>query len=176
MPVPDLFKIRVGTAADAGELAEFAARTFTETFGVDNRPEDLRAHLASSFGIVQQTEELRDPTAVTLLAYREATLMAFAQVRPKFPPPCVVLDRPIELRRFYVDRSAHGKGLAQLLMSAVHESARRLGGQQLWLGVWERNPRAIAFYKKVGFTDRGSTHFFVGADRQTDRVLVLPLP
>jgi diamine N-acetyltransferase len=175
MQVPDAFQVRVGVVADAAALAEFAARTFAEAFGADNRAEDLHAHLASSFGIAQQTQELLNPDEITLLAFQGEMLRAFSQVRPKAPPSCVVLDRPVELHRFYVDRPAHGTGLAQQLMNAVHETARKFGGQNLWLGVWERNPRAIAFYKKVGFTDRGSTHFFVGPDRQTDRVMVSPV-
>jgi ribosomal protein S18 acetylase RimI-like enzyme len=65
--------------------------------------------------------------------------------------------------------------VAQRLMLAVHTAARAFKGQNLWLGVWERNPRAIAFYQKVGFVDRGCHDFFVGSDRQTDRVLVAPV-
>src|SRR5450631_2668535 len=171
----DLFHIRVGVPADASELAAFAARTFAETFGSDNRPEDLRAHLASSFGTAQQTREILDPAGVTLLAHQGHILIAFAQIRRKSPPPCVILEHPIELHRFYVDRPGHGKGVAQRLMHAALEAASTFDGQHLWLGVWERNPRAIAFYKKMGFTDRGSADFFVGPDRQTDRVLVAPL-
>ena len=45
----------------------------------------------------------------------------------------------------------------------------------MWLGVWERNPRAIAFYLKAGFVQVGSHVFMVGSDRQTDWVLVSPL-
>ena len=48
--------------------------------------------------------------------------------------------------------------------------------QALWLSVWELNPRAQAFYRKMGFADVGSTVFFVGPDRQTDRVMARPLP
>jgi ribosomal protein S18 acetylase RimI-like enzyme len=61
-------------------------------------------------------------------------------------------------------------------MSEVHRAAPELGGRQLWLGVWERNARAIAFYKKIGFVDVGSHDFYVGADRQTDRVLLTRIP
>jgi diamine N-acetyltransferase len=167
--------VRVGVETDAAPLAAFAARTFEETFAADNRPEDLRAHLAKAFGVPQQTRELRDPNMTTLLAHTGGMLVAFAQVRRQDPPACVILHRPIELHRFYVDRPAHGTGLAQRLMQVVHDVARRFGGEYLWLGVWERNPRAIAFYNKAGFIDRGSHDFFVGQDRQTDRVLVAPV-
>lgn len=164
--------IRQGVAPDASALAVFAARTFAEAFGSDNRPEDTQAHLAASYGVLQQTKELTDPRVTTLLAHNVETLVAYAQVRYKAPPPCVTDSHPIELHRFYVDRLMHGKGVAQLLMTAVQKAARELGGQHLWLSVWERNPRAIAFYVKAGFADVGSTDFFVGTDCQQDRVLV----
>ena len=167
--------IRRGVVSDAPALAEFAARTFAEAFGADNRPEDMQAHLASSYGVPQQTRELTNPDVITLLAHQGETLVAYAQVRRHGPPPCVTEDEPVELHRFYVDRPAHGSGVAQALMSAAHEAARELGGRHLWLSVWERNPRAIAFYTKVGFVDVGSTDFYVGPDRQTDRVLVAVL-
>jgi GNAT superfamily N-acetyltransferase len=171
----DSVQIRTGVEADAPALAAFAARTFEETFGPHNRPEDLHAHLQKAFGITQQTRELLNPNMVTLLAYDGAMLVAFAQVQRQDPPAGILIERPIELHRFYVDHPAHGKGVAQRLMLAVHTAARAFHARHLWLGVWERNPRAIAFYKKAGFVDRGSHDFLVGTDRQTDRVLVAPV-
>ncbi len=63
-------------------------------------------------------------------------------------------------------------GVAQQLMAEVKLAVKAMSCLNLWLGVWERNPRAIAFYAKCGFVDRGSKVFVVGADRQTDRVMV----
>jgi ribosomal protein S18 acetylase RimI-like enzyme len=167
--------IRRGVLGDAAALAELAARTFTDAFGSDNRPEDLQAHLACAYGVAQQSAELADPNIVTLLADRGGALIGYAQVRRHTVPACVTQDRPIELQRFYLDRSAHGTGVARELMSAVHETARELGGRHLWLGVWERNARAIAFYSKMGFTKVGSHHFHVGTDQQTDDVMVVAI-
>lgn len=169
------FHIRRGVASDAKQLAAFAARVFAETFGADNRPEDMRTHLTSAYGVAQQTRELTDPDLATLLAHHEGALVAYAQVRRGTPPPCVWHQQPIELYRFYVDRPLHGSGLAQMLMATAFDAGRAFGGHHLWLSVWERNPRALAFYKREGFSDVGSTYFFVGPDRQTDRVLVAGL-
>jgi ribosomal protein S18 acetylase RimI-like enzyme len=157
-------------STDAAVLAKFAARTFADAFAADNRPEDLQAHLASSYGVAQQSAELADPDVITLLAYRANELIAYAQVRRRTVPACVTQAHAVELHRFYVDRSAHGGGVAAELMTAVHDAAQALGGRHLWLGVWERNARAIAFYAKAGFTRVGSHDFHVGADRQTDHV------
>ncbi|HEY9382561.1 MAG TPA: GNAT family N-acetyltransferase [Gemmatimonadales bacterium] len=168
-------ELRRGQLADAQILASFAARAFAHTFAAENRPEDLAAHLEASFGLAQQTRELADPRYVTLLVMAGADLAAYAQVRRQTPPPCVTDPAPVELYRFYVDAPRHGQGVAQRLMAAVHAAAAELAGRTLWLSVWERNPRARAFYAKSGFRDVGTADFYVGSDRQTDRILVCPV-
>jgi ribosomal protein S18 acetylase RimI-like enzyme len=171
MSIP-AFHIRGGNTADAEALAAFAARTFTETFGRDNNLEDLAAHLAAAYGIEQQAHELSDPAWSTLLVHADGHLIAYAQLRRGVMPACIVQPDAVELHRFYVDQPWHGRAVAAALMAAVRDAACALGARHLWLGVWERNPRAIAFYRKSGFVDVGSHHFLVGADRQTDRVLI----
>jgi len=168
-------QFRRGLAGDAPALAEFAARTFFETFGADNDPTLMQAHLAEAYGIAQQSAELRDPDVATLLATLDDTLVAYAQVRQGSAPACVMEADAIDLHRFYVDRPAHGLGIAQRMMEEVRVVAREFGARHLWLGVWERNPRAIAFYRKAGFIDVGAHLFDVGGDRQTDRVMIAPL-
>lgn len=168
-------RFRPGRSADAASLAAFAARTFAEAFGPDNRPEHMAAHLAASYSLSQQARELADPAYVTLLAEVGTDLAGFTQLRRGVPPSSVVGPTPIELYRFYVDRPWQGHGLARRLMNAVHAAAAELGGETLWLSVWERNPRAIAFYGKCGFQDVGTADFYVGPDRQTDRILVTPV-
>jgi ribosomal protein S18 acetylase RimI-like enzyme len=168
--------IRHGTIADAPALAAFAARTFMETFEATNNAADMAVYMERTYGVAQQTAELSNPDVTTLVAHRDHALVAYAQVR-RAPPPAVVPDRAaIELHRFYVDRPAHGTGVAQLLMAAVCDAARAIGGRHLWLGVWEHNPRAIAFYRKSGFHDVGSHVFVLGSDRQTDRVMLARVP
>jgi GNAT superfamily N-acetyltransferase len=161
---------------DAAALAAFAARMFREAFGADNRPEDLAAHLTASYGPAQQAAEIADPSVVTLLVEHGDGFMAYAQVRRHPAPPGVTGPDPVELRRFYVAAAWHGRGVAQRLMAAVFDAARSLGGRTLWLSVWERNPRAIAFYTKCGFRDGGAKEFWVGSDRQTDRLMIADLP
>lgn len=168
--------IQRGSVADATELAAFAARTFKETYSADNRPDDMQAHLAAAYGPDQQSAELADPSVATLLARSNGELIAYAQVRQSRPPSCVTHAAPVELYRLYVDRRAHGAGLAGRLMQGVYQAAREFQGRHIWLSVWEQNPRAIAFYKKKGFVDVGSTFFMVGPDKQADRVLVAVVP
>lgn len=169
------FTIRVGTPTDAAALAEFAARTFHETFAADNRPEDLEVYMLSAYGTFQQRSELIDPDITTLLVERDEQLMGYAQIRSGVPPDCVSGEAPIELSRFYVAQPWQGQGVAQTLMHRVISEASQRAGRTLWLGVWERNERAKAFYRKIGFTDIGSHIFTVGTDAQTDLIMTMAL-
>lgn len=164
--------IRLGLQADAAALTALAIRTFRDTYEPYNTPEDMALHIAQAFGAVQQARELVDPDLVTLVVEIGTDLAGYAQLRRKQPPECVVGEKPIELWRFYVDKEWHGQGIAQALMARVCAEAARAGARTLWLGVWERNDRAIAYYRKSGFVDVGAHTFVVGSDVQTDRVMV----
>lgn len=167
--------IRRAIESDATRLAEFATRTFKDTFAAENSPEDMALFLESTFGAEHQVREIADSRWVTLLAELDGALAGYAQVRWETPPACVTGPTPIELYRFYVGKEWHGRGIAQRLMDEVRATATSLGGRTLWLGVWEHNSRARAFYEKVGFRDVGSHDFMLGTDRQTDHILVASL-
>ena len=176
IPATHRVVIRRGVVGDAAGLAAFAARTFAEAFGDATSADDLQAHAAATFQTDLQARELADPTVTTLLALQGARIVAFAQVRQNAAPPtCVTLSNTVELQRFYADRSVRGTGLTSRLMELALDAARKLGGRYAWLGVWERNARAVAFYRKSGFDEIGSTHYVVGSDRQTDRVFLASL-
>jgi diamine N-acetyltransferase len=165
------FAIRRGVAADARALAEFGARTFMEAFAADNTAADMALHLGRTFGAARQAAELADPERAYLVAEATDRLIGYALVADTPPPACVRGTRPIELLRLYVERDWFGTGLAQALIAETEREAMVRGGDTLWLGVWERNPRAIAFYRKCSFVEVGSHVFRLGDDEQTDRVM-----
>jgi diamine N-acetyltransferase len=164
--------IRRGVPADAELLADFGARTFRETFAGDNRPEDMTLYLARSYGVSQQASELANPEITTLLAIVDGQLAGYAQVRANAAPDCVTASEAIELWRFYVAAPWHGRGVAHSLMNSVVTEAQARRAQTLWLAVWERNQRALSFYRKCGFAEVGSQVFILGTDVQNDRVMV----
>ena len=162
--------IRRAVPADADRVSDFARRLFHETFAAHNAPEDMEAYLSSAFTPSQQLAEIEDARSITLLAEQQDALVGYAQLRAGEPPDCVSERSAIELVRFYVDRALHGSGVAQALMTAV-DAAAAGRARTIWLGVWEHNPRAIAFYLKCGFVDVGSHPFQLGRDLQTDRIM-----
>jgi GNAT superfamily N-acetyltransferase len=167
--------IRLATVSDAEVLAELARRTFHDTFAATNDPGDMALYLSRAYGIEQQTRELADRDITTLLVEDSGETIAYAQLRAGDLPECVTGANPIELWRFYVSGEWHGRGVAMPLMDRVKAAARERGAKTLWLGVWERNDRAHAFYVKCGFADAGEHIFLFGTDPQTDLVMVTSL-
>ena len=168
--------IRCATVRDAPVLAEFAARLFEDTFGPDNDPADMRAYLAGAFSTERQAAELADSSRVAFIAENdEGEPIGYALLRRGSRTEGVVSERPAEIQRIYAVRGWHGRGLGSTLMAACVEQARAWGCDVLWLAVWERNPRAIAFYEKSGFSKVGRTTFKLGNDMQFDDVMARSL-
>ena len=168
---PRATSIRPATAKDAQLLAELGERTFRETFDEFNRPEDMAAFLAATYTRERQASELANPQLRYFIGELGHQGVGFALLRRGTTDSAVHGDNPIELARIYVVKAAIGSGMGAALMQTCLVEARRLGHRTLWLGVWEQNERALAFYRRWGFVDVGSHIFHVGSDPQVDRVM-----
>lgn len=166
-----MYTIRKANRSDASSLARLAEKTFRDAFGVANTAGNMDAHCRGSYSEKFQAEEIANPDMVTLLAEHGEELVGFAQLRWSQAPSVVQDSSPGEIQRMYVASNWHGKGVAQALMAACIEKIKAHGSDVVWLGVWERNPRAIAFYRKFGFVERGDHVFLLGHDRQRDIVM-----
>jgi ribosomal protein S18 acetylase RimI-like enzyme len=166
--------IRKADRSDAKRLSEFAEASFRDTFGAANTRHDMDLHCRATYGEAIQAAEISDPDRTTLLCEEDGRLIGFAQLRWAGAPDCVSALAPGEIQRLYVAPDRHGQGVAQELMSACMEAMRARGSDVVWLGVWERNPRAISFYRKSGFVEVGDHVFPVGNDPQRDIVMARP--
>lgn len=164
-------RVRRATFADAMVIADLGARTFRDTFGADNTEADMNEYLASAFGAGIQAEELADPASTFLIAEAGGSAVGYARLRLGTPPVSVGGDAPVEIARFYADAPWIGRGVGAALMHACLDFARQEDCDVVWLDVWERNFRALAFYGKWGFTVVGSQPFLVGSDLQTDLLM-----
>ena len=168
-------QIRLAIRADALPLAVLAEQTFRDTFASDNTAHDMDVHCRASYGEAIQADEIASPELITLVCEADGILIAFAQLRWRHASPPVVATAPGEIQRLYVDRAWHGRGIAQRLMQATLDALVERGCDVVWLGVWERNPTAIAFYTKIGFVAVGAHTFTVGQDPQRDVIMARPL-
>ena len=168
-----MITIRQACVEDAEALAYLAERTFRETFATVDNSADMALYSEQNFGVEIQQQQIVDSNYAMLLAEAEGSLIAFAQVRLHAPKDCITADHPSELHRLYADKAWHGQGLAQKMMAEVLSTVATAGADQLWLGVWENNPRAIAFYRKCGFSAVGEHVFQFGNEAQRDLIMAM---
>ena len=175
MQLPFLVYIRYGTPADAEMLSELGAKTFYDTFANDNTPENIDAYLKASFSPEIQFDELSAFDNIFLIAESESTPIGYAQLIMDSKEESLKGTTSLEIRRIYSSQEYIGKGVGKELMSASIQEAKQRGCDSIWLGVWEKNPRAISFYKQWGFKEVGTHIFHVGDDPQRDVIMELPL-
>lgn len=163
--------IRTATAVDNVLLAEIAAETFYDSFAAQNTPENMAAYLVGSFSPGKQEQELADPVSRFLIAEMGGITVGFAQLKTGEAPAAVPGQKTIEIVRFYARKPWIGRGVGAALMQACLNEAIAAGSDVIWLGVWEENPRALAFYKTWGFNEVGKAVFQLGDDPQRDLLM-----
>jgi GNAT superfamily N-acetyltransferase len=166
-------KIRYATIEDAEMLADLSWRTFHDAFAdhPKNAPDDLKAYMNSAFNREQLTRELDNEKAIFLVAEIGGELAGYAKLLLDTIEPGVTAERPIELCRLYSEQKFLGKGVGAALMQRCLDDAKRRERDVMWLGVWEYNPRAQAFYRKWKFEPCGSHVFQLGSDPQIDLLM-----
>lgn len=168
--------IRRARFDDGEALAALAERTFRDAFAADNSASDIEAYVREAFSREAIERELTMEGSVFLLASdADGSLMGYGKLRRQMPEASVGGDKPVEIERLYVDQRAIGLGLGAALMRALLEEAASRGFETVWLGVWERNERAIRFYQQWGFEVVGTHIFRLGLDDQTDLVMARSL-
>lgn len=169
------FSIRYAVSTDNILLAEMGAQTFADSFAMDNTPENINAYLAASFSPEIQARELADAASKFLIIEQNGMAVGYAQLSFGHAPASVPSQKPMEIVRIYARKEWIGKGVGARLMTVCLCEAEAAGCDAVWLGVWEHNPRAIAFYRKWGFEQVGTQTFQLGDDLQTDWVMARPL-
>lgn len=167
-----MIEIRRALPVDAKALTDLGRKTFVETFAKDNRPEDMDMYVSATFSEGKQLAEIQDADRLIEIAWSGNQAAGFFHLLNGKTDFSVGGAKPLEILRLYVDSPWHGKGLGALLMNRCIELTNEKGFETLWLGVWEKNFRAQAFYKKYGFEVVGSHSFRLGNDDQTDLIMV----
>lgn len=167
--------VRQAEIQDNKLLAEIGAETFYDSFAADNTPEDIAAYLSASFNPVKQGTELADSQSRFLIAEINNEAVGYTHLRFSAVPKAVAGQKPIEISRFYVRKPWIGKGVGTHLMKGCLQEARAAGCDVIWLSVWEKNLRAIAFYRNWGFSKVGNQTFQLGNDLQQDLLMKRPL-
>lgn len=165
--------IRRSNLNDVEMLAELCHKTFWDAFHEhpENAPEDMADYMEKAFSIETLRGELAEENSIFLIAEIEDEPAGYAKIMLGNSEDGISAERPIELNRLYAHQKFLGKGVGQKLMEECFKIARENDCDVMWLGVWEYNPRAQAFYRKYGFYEVGKHIFQLGSDAQTDLLM-----
>ncbi|RSL48644.1 hypothetical protein CEP54_012814 [Fusarium duplospermum] len=169
--------VRLASVKDAGRIAELGAHVFTMTFGHSVEPHELEAFLEESYTPSAIMKDIYDDNKDVIVATDgNDRILGFAYLTQGSTEPCVQhVEKTVELQRIYVHPSAHGEGVGRALERAIENMAQEQGFKNIWLGVWEENPRAIKAYEKWGYAQVGDHDFVIGTVVQTDNIMLKAL-
>lgn len=167
--------IRKISLSDIADLQKIGRQTFYESFSDANTEENMKAYLENGFSTEKLTAELTDKNAEFYLAGLDNNIIGYLKLNTGTSQTELRDDHSLEIERIYVLKEYHGKKVGQLLYDHAVQIAKLKNMDFIWLGVWEKNPRAIRFYTKNGFVEFGKHLFKLGDDEQTDIMMKLQL-
>ncbi len=170
-----IIEIRKVTTKDLDQLQKIARQTFYETFASNNTEENMNKYLEEAFSVTKLTSELSDNNAEFYFAILDNNVIGYLKINFGHSQTELQDEKAVEIERIYVLKDYHGKKIGQLLLDKALNIARQKNADYIWLGVWEKNPSAINFYKKNGFLEFDKHIFKLGNDEQADIMMKLRL-
>jgi ribosomal protein S18 acetylase RimI-like enzyme len=159
-------RIRQATKSHAALIADLSRQTFYETFAAQNRREDMELFLREQFTHDTLMAEVGATGNTFLIAYAANEPVGYARLRATGTN-----TTDIEIARLYATAAVIGRGVGKALMQACLDVAKEENKKTVWLGVWEKNARAITFYTAWGFEKVGEQDFRLGNDVQRDWIM-----
>lgn len=156
-------------------LQHISKQTFTETFGADNSEANMKAYLEKGFSLETLKKEVANKDSEFYFAVLDDALTGYLKINFGHTQTEIQDENSLEIERIYVLKEFHGQQVGQKLYVKAMEVARQKKVGYVWLGVWEKNPRAIRFYEKNGFEAFDKHVFNLGNDQQTDIMMKLEI-
>ncbi|MDQ0970334.1 ribosomal protein S18 acetylase RimI-like enzyme [Neobacillus niacini] len=167
--------IKPCTIEDLSMLQEISYETFIETFKDQNSPENMNTYLERAFNLKQLEKELSTISSQFFFVYLKNEVAGYLKVNTQDAQSENMGEDSLEIERIYIRAKFQKLGLGKYLINKAIEIAEEQEKSKIWLGVWEKNENAIAFYKKLGFVQAGSHSFYVGDEEQIDFIMIKSL-
>ena len=156
-------------------LRDIAIKTFDETFAHCNTPENMQLYFDESLNREQLTKELTTPGAEFFFAKCDGKIAGYLKTCVGEAQTDPMGDDAFQIERIYILKEFQRRGIGRILLTKALSMAKEYKKKFAWLGVWEYNDKALAFYKSFGFTQTGAHTFTLGDDPQTDLIFKLDI-
>ncbi|MBS4220013.1 GNAT family N-acetyltransferase [Bacillus sp. FJAT-49711] len=164
-------KIKKCKREDLQVLQDISIETFNDTFKDQNSSENMKAYLERAFNLKQLEKELSNLSSEFFFIYFHNEIAGYLKVNVNDAQSEEMGEESLEIERVYIHTKSQKYGLGKLLLNKAIEIAKKHNKKNVWLGVWEKNENAIAFYKKLGFVQTGSHSFYMGDEEQIDLIM-----
>jgi diamine N-acetyltransferase len=163
------------TLQDLGELQNLARQTFIESFAGENTPENMQHYLEKSFSAEQLKKEIANAFSEWYFVLFKNKKVGYLKINFSEAQTDVRDEKSLEIERIYVVRELQRQKIGQLLFQKALEIATEKKFKYIWLGVWEKNLKAIKFYERNGFAAFDTHVFTLGTEVQIDILMKLQL-
>lgn len=161
-------EIREVKVGEIPALVEMAQTAFLQAFTEGNKPENVSFYRNDAFTNEKFQKEFEAEGSRFFVAIMNGKIIGYTKVN-EVPSQTDIHDSDsLEIARLYVLEDYLGLGLGKKLLDLAIDFAKSKKKKYLWLGVWEKNARAIRFYEKNGLKIFGSHPFPFGDEIQTD--------
>ncbi|GAB3906410.1 GNAT family N-acetyltransferase [Mucilaginibacter boryungensis] len=150
------------------KLLDFSRQTFLDAFFHLNKPEDIYAYVDNKLTKANLQDEINNPSSAFYFALLNGEVAGYTKLNRGPTQSDLQDDTSLEIERIYVSKDHQGKQIGKQLMDFAVQTAIENQLEYLWLGVWDKNHRAIKFYQQNGFEIFGSHDFMLGNDLQCD--------
>lgn len=171
-----MYKIERVSLDKLDMLIEISSETYYDTFkeSIVN-PQDMVDYLAEAYSPATLTAEINHPHSEFYFLYAENRLVGYVKLNTGDAQTEYVRENTMEIQRIYVRPAEKRKGFGTVLMDFALEQAPKKGCDSIWLGVWEHNDAAQAFYKEHGFQKVGEHIYRTGQQEDIDHILLKEL-
>ena len=156
---------------DLQMLQEVSIETFYEAFKDQNSPESMKIYLEKAFHLEKLEQELSNVFSQFFFIYFNHEVAGYLKLNTHDAQSEEMGEEALEVERIYLKTKFQKHGLGRLLLNKAIDIAIQLDKKKVWLGVWEENENAIAFYKKMGFVQTGTHSFHMGDEEQLDLIM-----
>jgi ribosomal protein S18 acetylase RimI-like enzyme len=167
--------IREAQRSDVPALSKLARRTYAETFGDGLTLDELSSVLETTRSEKYFSSVIGADTI--LVAVEGERLVGYVQISGVrySVEGAAITERDQAIHAMYVASGHQGRGVGRSLMDAAFKHPRIVGAENVYIDVYEKNARALRFYRGYGFREAGTIDVVIdGKKVGCDLVLVKP--
>lgn len=156
-------------------LKKISLQTFIDAFAAQNNVENFSFYLETAFSDEKLRKELTNENSTFYFVKNNDEILGYLKVNFGNAQTDFKKSDGMEIERIYVLKDFQGQKLGAKMLTFAINIAAKAKMKYIWLGVWDKNVRAISFYEKHGFEIFSSHPFKMGDEIQTDYLMKLSL-